>query len=284
MVKKVTLTLFCITLFLSLSTSSLADINQNKSKDEIVFGILPFLSPVVLIKRFAPLKNYLEKATGKTIVIESAPNFPEYVKRTLNHEYDLVYTAPHFVPMTMEDSHYQLLAASNNISSHFIVKNSSNISRVEQLAGKRVAHGPDQAFLVVIGKYLLKEKGLTGDKAPVFVLHKSHNAALRATAAGDADAAIVGTFMLKQAKQKELKQIASTPRYPGIGILASREVPKSLQNEIAKAFIEIKKSADGRDTLKKIRFPGFKATIPADYESLKPVAADAIDRSKFNKN
>jgi len=276
MVKKASFLILCAVVVTSLSTSTFADINQKKQKDELVFGILPFLSPVALLKRFSPLKEYLEKTTGKKIVIESAPSFPEYVKRTLNHEYDLVYTAPHFVPMTLEDNHYQLLAASNNISSHIIVKKDSKIKSLEQLAGKRIAHGPDQAFLVIIGKYLLKERGLTGDKAPIFVAHKRHNAALRASASGDADAAIVGTFHLKLAADNGLKAIDETPRYPGVGILASREIPQSLQNDIAKAFIDIKKSAEGRETLKKIRFPGFQKAMPTNYESVKPIAADAM--------
>lgn len=284
MLKKALLSMLCLVLLISLSTSTLADISKKKSEDELVFGILPFLSPVALLKRFSPLKEYLEKTTGKKIILESAPSFPEYVKRTLNHEYDLVYTAPHFVPLTLDDNHYQLLAASNNISSHIVVAKSSKMKQVEQLAGKRIAHGPEQAFLVIIGKYLLKQKGLTGDKAPVFIAHKSHNAALRATAAGDADAAIVGTFMLKRAAKDGLKEIEATPRYPGVGILASKEVPQSLQNEIAKAFIDIKKSAEGRDTLKKIRFPGFKKSVAADYESVKPIAADAFESSNLKKN
>jgi len=284
MLKKVSISILCVALLVSLSSTAIAEMNKDKSKDELVFGILPFLSPVALLKRFSPLKEYLEKTTGKKIIIESAPSFPEYIKRTLNHEYDLVYTAPHFVPMTMEDKHYQLLAASNNISAHIIVKESSGIKNVKQLAGKRIAHGPEKAFLVIIGKYLLKQMGVEGDQAPVFIAHKSHNAALRATAAGDADAAIVGTFMLKRAAKDGLKEISATPRYPGIGILASKEVPQALQNEIAQAFIDIKKSAEGRDTLKKIRFPGFKKTIAADYESVKPIAADAFDASKFKKN
>ena len=283
MVKKAIAPLLIMFLVVSFSTSTHADINKKKSEDELVFGILPFLSPVALLKRFSPLKEYLEKTTGKKIILESAPSFPEYVKRTLNHEYDLVYTAPHFVPLTLDDNHYQLLAASNNISSHIVVR-SSKTKQVEQLAGKRIAHGPEQAFLVIIGKYLLKQKGLTGEKAPIFIAHKSHNAALRATAAGDADAAIVGTFMLKRAAKNGLKEIEATPRYPGVGILASKEVPQSLQNEIAKAFIDIKKSAEGRDTLKKIRFPGFKKSVAADYESVKPIAADAFDSSNPAKN
>lgn len=275
------LKILCIAILILSSTHAVADSNQKNANDELVFGILPFLSPVALIKRMTPLKDYLEQVTGKTMVLESAPNFPAYVKRTLNHQYDLVYTAPHFVPATLEDGHYKLLAASNKLAAHIMVKSNSDITSVSQLAGKRIAHGPKQAFLVLIAKYLLKSKGLVGENAPVFITHKSHNAALRAVIGEDADAAILGTFLLKPAAEYGLRQVDATQFYPGVAILASKDVPESLQKQISQAFIDIKKTSEGREALNKIRFPGFQKTVPADYESLKPIAADAFDMNKF---
>ena len=281
MVNKRLLILLCFAQIMFLTTTAIADAKHNKPNEDVVFSILPFLSPVALMKRFIPLRQYLENTTGKTIVIESAPNFPEYLRRTVSHDYDVVYTAPHFVPFTLKDGHYQLLAASNNIAAHIIVGNSGSIKNIEQLAGKRIAHGPKEAFLVIIGKYLLNEKGLKGKNAPIFVSFKSHNAALRAVAGGDADAAIVGSFHLKLATENNLKAIAATPDYPGIAILASKDLPESFRTTLAKSFISIKESKEGRDTLKKIRFPGFKATSVADYESLKPIAREALDPKTF---
>lgn len=273
--------ILCFALILLTSTTAFAVPKQNNHDKDVVFSILPFLSPVALMKRFTPLRQYLESTTGKTIVLESAPNFPEYLRRTVNHDYDVVYTAPHFVPFTLKDGHYQLLAASNNIAAHIIVGISSNIDSLEQLAGKRIAHGPKEAFLVIIGKHLLKQKALEGKNAPTFMPYKSHNAALRAASGGDADAAIVGSFHLKFAAENKLKEIAATPYYPGIAILASKELPESFRNKLAKSFISIKESKEGRETLKKIRFPGFKAATTADYESLKPIAREALDPNTF---
>lgn len=267
---------FCLILLL-VSTNAAAVPKQ----DEVVFSILPFLSPVVLIKRFSPLRQYLENKTGKSIAMESAPSFPEYLRRTVRHEYDIVYTAPHFVPFSLKDGHYELLAASNDLAAHFASPQSALISNLEQLAGKRVAHGPKQAFLVIIGKHLLKEKGLVGKKAPVFHQYKSHNAALRAVIGGEADTAIIGTFMIKQAKESKLKVIGSTQNYPGIAILASKELPESFRKALAESFIDIKKSETGRQTLKKIRFPGFRATSVAEYKKLDPIAKEALDPKTF---
>lgn len=281
MVAKQLLKMLCVAQVMWISTTAFAVPSQHKSDDDVVFSILPFLSPVALMKRFIPLRQYLENTTGKTIIIESAPNFPEYLRRTVNHDYDVVYTAPHFVPFTLKDGHYQLLAASNDLAAHIIVGKSGDIKNINQLAGKRISHGPKEAFLVIIGKYLLKEKGLVGENAPIFLPYKSHNAALRAVSGRDADAAIVGSFHLKLAAENKLKEIAATPHYPGIAILASRELPESFRTRLAQSFISIKDSAEGRETLKKIRFPGFKATTTADYEALKPIAREALDPRTF---
>lgn len=271
----------CLTLILLISTTTYAASSENNPNKDVVFSILPFLSPVALMKRFTPLRQYLESTTGKTIILESAPNFPEYLRRTVNHDYDVVYTAPHFVPFTLKDGHYQLLAASNNIAAHIIVGVSSNIESLEQLAGKRIAHGPKEAFLVIIAKHLLKQKGLVGKNVPTFMPYKSHNAALRAASGGDADAAIIGSFHLKFAAENNLKEIAATPYYPGIAILASKELPESFRKKLARSFTSIKESKEGRETLKKIRFPGFKAATSADYESLNPIAREALDPKTF---
>jgi phosphonate transport system substrate-binding protein len=281
MINRPLLKVLYLTIILSFSTHALADSNPNQANDELVFGMLPFLSPVALIKRFTPLKTYMEIVTGKTIYLESAPNFPQFVKRTLKHNYDLILTAPHLVPLTLKDGHYKLLSASNKLAGHIMVKSDSKITSLDQLAGKRIAHGPKQAFVVVIGKYLLKSKGLAGDKAPVFIAHKSHNAALRAVLSGEADAAILGTFLTKPASELGLTQLDATPFYPGVAILASKDVPESLQKKISQAFINIKKTKKGKQTLKKIAFPGFQKTAAAEYESLKPVAEDAFDTNTF---
>lgn len=267
----------CCILIIAVGSQVFADTNRKKSSHEIVFGVLPFLSPVVLIKRFSPLKDYLEKITGMSIYLESAPNFPVFLKRTTNHQYDIIFTAPHFVPVTLDSKHYQLIAASNKLAAHIMVKSNSNLKRIEQLAGKRIAIGPGQAFVVIIAKYLLKTKGLTGKKAPLYSTYKSHNAALRALEFDDADAAVIGSYLLEIAKAKGFKEIAETPYYPGAAIVVSTDMDKSLREKISNAFINIKKSREGRRTLKLIQFPGFQNTIPTEYDSLRPVADDALN-------
>jgi phosphonate transport system substrate-binding protein len=269
-------TFACYILFIAFSAQAGAESNHKKSSNELVFGVLPFLSPVVLIKRFTPLKDYLERITGKTIYLESAPNFPEFVKRTLAHEYDIIFTAPHLVPVTLDDKHYQLIVASNKLAAHIMVKGDSKLTDLKQLAGKRVALGPSQAFVVIIAKYLLKTQGLTGKNAPIYSNYKSHNATLRALEFDDADAAVIGSYLLDIAQAKGDREIGSTHYYPGAAFLASSDIPESLRNKISDAFLNIKNTKEGRRTLKLIQFPGFQKTVPSEYDELRPVAEDAF--------
>ena len=282
MANKRPLELLCFVLIMLISTTAFAAPSQNNEDDEVTFSILPFLSPVALMKRFGPLREYLKNTTGKNIVLESAPSFPEYLRRTVSHQYDIVYTAPHYVPITLKDDHYQLLAASHDLAAHIVVRDWEDIEKIEQLAGKKIAHGPDQAFLVIIAKHLLKAKGLVGEKAPVFVKYKSHNAAIRAvTVEKEIEAAIIGTFLKRRLADLELREIAVTPFYPGIAILASKELPESFRKELAESFVLIKESEEGRETLRKIRFPGFKEAAIADFEALKAISDEAIDPNTF---
>ena len=276
MLKKQLWKVFCFVLTILFSAQAFANTNRKQSNNELVFGVLPFLSPVVLIKRFSPLKDYLEKITGKSVFLESAPNFPEFVRRTINHQYDIIFTAPHFVPITLQDKHYKLIAASNKLAAHIMVKGNSGIKSIKQLAGKRIALGPKQAFVVIIARYLLKTQGLTGKRAPVYSTYKSHNATLQALEFDDTDAAVIGSYLLEAAEQKGFREVAATSYYPGAVIIVSKDIPEALQSELSRAFIKIKETKEGRETLKLIKFPGFQETQASDYEALRAIAKDAM--------
>jgi len=249
-----------------------AEPSARQTKPELVFGVLPFLSPVVLLKRFTPLKDYLERVTGKKVYLESAPDFAEFAKRTKQQQYDILFTAPHFVPMSLDGDHYEIAASSKMLAAHIMVAKDSPLTRISQLAGKRIAIGPKQAFVVYIAKYMLRNAGLTGKQAPVYKSYKSHNATLRTLEYNDADAAVIGTYLLARAKTKGFREIGATPFYPGAAFLVSTSLPLNLREKISDAFINMKQSENGRKTLALIKFPGFLKTTPDRYAPLRAIA------------
>ena len=72
------------------------------SENELVFGIAPFMSPLALLKRMAPLRDYLSKILGRPVRIETATDASEFTKRTLEGRYHFVLTNPTFSLLTEE--------------------------------------------------------------------------------------------------------------------------------------------------------------------------------------
>jgi phosphonate transport system substrate-binding protein len=62
----------------------------------LVIGVIPYLSPSVLLNLFAPVRDHLQKALGRPVVLYTATDVPTYVRRCLNDEYDLQLSSAHF--------------------------------------------------------------------------------------------------------------------------------------------------------------------------------------------
>ncbi|MFV2055610.1 MAG: phosphate/phosphite/phosphonate ABC transporter substrate-binding protein [Thiohalomonadales bacterium] len=259
-------TLKIVLLFFCMVTIASANV---KEKHTLTFGLLPFMSPVALFNRFAPLRDYLSEQLGIEVVLTTAPSFEVFQQRSKSGEYDFVYTAPHFVLETVKTGEYDLMTTPLiKLAAHVLVKTDSPYKSISDLANKKVAHAPIKAFIPIVGRYLFTAKGLVGDTSPEFVAFKSHNAAYRSVLVDEADAAIVGTYLLKHASRLGLREIASSDKYPGVAILISKHLPKTLQLDTQNAVADMNKDEKGQAVLKLIKFPGFRKVSLDEYKPL----------------
>ena len=58
-------------------------------------GVIPYLTPNVLIALFQPLRLQLEKDTGQPVALFTAPDVRSFARRTLKPDFDLIITAAH---------------------------------------------------------------------------------------------------------------------------------------------------------------------------------------------
>ena len=252
-------------------------------RQAIVFGILPFMSEVSLIKRFSPLRDHLSARLHRDVVLETATDMITFVQRTNEGAYDIVYTAPHFVVLATQSGHYSVLAQpSQKLAAHIMVPADSAVQTVAQLANRRVASGPALAFLTIVGKDLLAQAGLKDGSAPEYMIFPNNNSALQATASGDSDAAIVGTYMIEQAQKAGLRELIATPPYPSVAILASTRLTSQQQNAIGNALVELSSTASGQALLERIEFPGFQRANLAEYDTLRR-AAELVNKMLHSK-
>jgi len=275
--------LACLGIALGLNPCIYAADSSTPVKDKqpaLTLGFFPIISTVALYKRFSPLRDYLAAELGRPIRLVTAKDFPTFLKRTDVREYDIVVTAPHFALRAADSGKYRIRAALlGDVHQLLVVRSDSEINKLKQLAGKRIATPPADALMTMIGMAALNQAGLRGSRAPVYHAYISHNAANEALLAGEADAAIASSNVIKKAMGKgaKFKIIDRSFKLPNMATLVATDLDEGLSQRIVRILVDMKKSPRGAQVLKQIRFPGYRAVHSAkEYEPVRPYLEQAV--------
>jgi phosphonate transport system substrate-binding protein len=267
------LALFFICLNIISTTSHAADSNKRHASP-IRLGIFPIVSTGALFRRFGPLRDYLALQLGRPVVIMTARNFPVFIKRTSQRQYDIVITAPHLAVRANDEGFYKIRASLNKaLFGVYVVRRDSKLTSPKQFANKKIATPPPQAIITAAGKLDLKQVyGVEGKLSPVFIAKRSHNAAYQAVLGGEAEGAIVSINAVNVALKKgiPLKVLAKTRPLPNMAILISGKIPATLADRIARIIVLMDGNVRGRAVLKKMHFPGYHSAGIKDYQVLRP--------------
>jgi len=255
------------------SLTALADTPSGENnQDRILFGIAPFMSPLALAKRMAPLRIYLNDELERNVSIETTTNAAAFAQNTLSGRYDFVMTNPTFALMALNQGNHKLLAAQKrSLSGVMVVLENSPVTTLEQLAGKNIGAPPQIGFLGQMIKPYLLSKGLSGEKAANITNYHSHNDSISALRLKKVDAAFIASFMQTHLIEKGLKirVIDKTEDFPGLCILSSSRVPDSLNKSLKKALLGLDKTAENKKILEKISMPPFRDINAGELDIVK---------------
>ena len=264
----------CLCAMLNMASSVRAmDFDTRTGAQTLTLGYFPLISTVALFKRFAPLSDYLSESLGRPVVLKTAKDFPTFVERTDNRAYDIVVTAPHFAVRASDSGKYRIRATVvEKVQQLIVVRGDSPVTDISALAGKRVSTPPKRALMTMMGVQHLIESGLTADRAPVYREFISHNAANEAVLAGEVDAAIASSNIIKQAikRGKPLRIISRGPRLANMATLIATDLDREIGDRVVNILAGMEGNPRGRDVLKQIRFSGYRAANAADYEPARP--------------
>ena len=244
-----------------------------ESTKPLVMGVFPIVSGVALFKRFAPLKDYLAQQLGRELVLETAKDFPSFVKRTAERHYDIVITAPHFSLLATDSGDYQIVARpERDLVTLVVVAKNSHINHISELSQKIIATPPNPALTTRSGKDYLSGKGLTGADSPIYHAYKSHNAAYQAPLANEASAALVSINAVNKALDRgiPLRIIDKLPPIPAMPTLVATDLGKNMANDVERTLVGMKKTQAGKISLGKVGFPGYMSSRVKDYHSVRP--------------
>ena len=260
------LSLLLIIILLALAHISAASDNE---KPVLIFGLLPSESAITKFKRYAPLRDYLSKKLNRKIHLETARNFPEFIKRTKEGRYDFLETAPHFVIPAIDSKKYRVITTIvQPLSAQIVVLKSSKYSNLTQLSGLTIATPSAKAIITKIGKDTLN-KALP--KAPIYKTYKTHNAAYESVLGHRSDAAIISVNVFNKAMRQDrpLKTIGESIKIPNMSILVSSRMSLSLEKTLQTTLINMVKTDDGVRVLKEISYPGYRKVTAKEFNSIR---------------
>jgi len=239
----------------------------------LTFGFIPSRSAITLFKHYAPLRDYLSQQLKHSVILETAADYPTFILNTKKRKYDFVLTAPHFALLAIDSGKYDApVTYTKALMADILVLNNSKLTHVNQLAGKKVSTPPQSAIISMAGKHLLNQHGLSGSRAPQYVVTQTHNASIHAMLAGDSVAAVVSFNITRQFLKKHapIRKIATTGALPGMAFLVARDLPKQLRVSFASALVEMSNKPRGKAALDKMGYPGYRKTKANEFEAARP--------------
>lgn len=251
--------------------------------EPLVLGVLPFVQPTLLFKRFGTLRDLLSQRLDRPIRLETAPSFPEFVRRTRAQRYDILWTAPHFALEAADSGAYQVLATwVKPVVGVVAVRNDSPIRSLSALSGRTIATPPDSAIVTLVTRGHLDRAGLAGRHAPRYLARTGHMTSRFMVLSGKSDAAIFERHIMEDAKRKDLplRKLAEAPGVPGAVVLARRAHPDSLRSEIRRHLLHLGDTESGRAALAATTMPAYRAATLADLAPLRPYLDDIDTASR----
>ena len=241
--------------------------------EAIRVGIIPYLTPSVLMSLFQPLRQQLEQDLGRPVELYTAPDVRSFARRTLQPDFDIVITAAHQARLAQIDGGYLPLARfTGPLHAAVVVAQKSPLKQLNDLRGKRLAM-TDRSILVNIAmSEIFSQQGLS-DQDFAIVTVNSQNTGLISVAQGETDAAIIAHFALDQSPENQRKAVRVIYRsavLPNVTLLASPKLSAPLREQIQKALLALPQSPEGAAFLEKSRYQGIKAADERFMSTLDP--------------
>jgi len=245
----------------------------NAQQAPLKLGIMPFNSPLALLRTHQPLIEHLERALGRQVIMLTSPDYFTHINQLLAGDFDLAITGPHFGAMASERGMRLLFRYATEIQPVFVVRNDSPIHQSHDFVGKTLALSSRLSISSIGGIDWLRQQGLRPNVDFKVVEYSSHGAAVAAVAAGAADAAVTTHTPLRQIPEdlrQQVRLLASDIRMPHVMTLAHGRLGEATLARLRKALQEFPDTAAGQAFFRDTGYRGYTAVTPEDIEKLRP--------------
>jgi len=227
-----------------------------------------------------PLRNYLETALNRPVMLLSSVDHAEFLRDSLNGRFDIVITPPHFGAICLQHDFVPLVRYRDEVDIIFAVRSDQNFATVFALRGRKIAFPDRMAIFTIAGVKLLEEMGMRQGMDYTHVEYPSHAAAMMAVALGMADAAVTGYPPLKQMLpdvREKLKAMPWGKSLPHLMTLALKRLGEDEIRQIRRVFERFPDTPGGRQFFMETQYMGYVQITEKDLRAIQPYAILTMD-------
>ncbi|MHB1174709.1 MAG: phosphate/phosphite/phosphonate ABC transporter substrate-binding protein [Sulfuriferula sp.] len=240
----------------------------------LIVGVLPTLSPRVLLNNYQPFRVYLEHALNRPVEMVTATDFAAFHKSTLAGDYDIVVTAAHLGRLAETERGYIPLATYKSTNRAMLMTSRvAPLESIRDLRGHAVATLDRYALITAQALAWLEERGLREGADFRLLETPSHNSSAYSVLSGESTLAIIapaGWRQMPENIREGLQIYANLPPIPGLMWLANprlaREAPRL--KSILLAFSP--DSPEGSQFFQVTGYQGMREITPEEMKSLDP--------------
>jgi len=236
--------------------------------------MLPFVSTHRLIELFLPLKEYLENELHRPVKLVTAPNYRDYLQRSLDGEYDIYHTAPHFAVLAeLEYGHRRLSRYSRLLDGSVLVIKNGPIKSIKDLKGRTMITADRLAIITMLGEVLVKKNGLQPGKDITIRHASSHANAILNVARNKEDAAVVASGLFERMPEdvkEKLAILTKTRQVPHVMFMASSKLPENDYQAVKNAMLNFTPDGPGKVFFAKNKLIGMESITDQNVNTLRP--------------
>jgi len=234
-------------------------------------GIMPFNSPLALIRTHQPLTAYLERSLGRKVVVYTSPDYFTHINQALAGDFDLLITGPHIGAMAAKRDMLLLFRYAIDLHPIFVVRQGSPIDSAEAFRGKTIALSSRLSISSIGGVKWLQDKGFVLNRDFRVVEYSSHGAAVAAVVAEAADAAITTHTPLRQVPEDvraRVRLLSTDIRVPHVMTLVHQRLGSTDIERIRRAIATFPETPEGKAFFVETGYRGYIPVSQGDLNSL----------------
>jgi len=249
---------------------------QAQSEKSYSFAIHPLHNPEMLLERYGPIVDYLNRnIKDARFVLEASRNYEEFDRKLYAGEPDFALPNPYQTVNSLKHGYHVFgkMGDDHNFTGIWLVRRDGGIRKVGDLKGKKVSYPAKTALAAtMMPQYYLHTHGIDVNRDVENLYVGSQESSIMNVYLGQVAAGATWPipWMIFQRdhpdKAAQLVKIWETEPLINNGLVARNDMPPELVERVATLFATLHESEEGRAMLAQLPISRFERANDATYD------------------